>query len=182
MKLTPRELFLAFSRMALMGFGGVMPFAYRQIVEVNRWYTPAEFSEMLALGQTLPGPTICNVAIMVGWRHCGVAGSIASLAGIVAGPFFIVLVLGFLYQNFGTLSTVRAALAGMSAVAAGLIVATALKMGVALVGRGTASQRVIVIAWAALAFVGVGLLRWPLIAVVGVLGPLAVLAAFRRRQ
>ena len=52
-----RELFFAFNRLALQGFGGVLPVAQRELVERRRWLTKEQFVEMLAVSQVLPGPT-----------------------------------------------------------------------------------------------------------------------------
>ena len=43
MKISPLQLFIAFSQMALSGFGGVLPFAYRALVERRRWLSAEEF-------------------------------------------------------------------------------------------------------------------------------------------
>jgi chromate transporter len=183
-ELGPLQIFLAFSQMALSGFGGVMPFAYRYLVETRAWVSAEEFAQMFAFGQILPGPTICNVSVMVGWRKAGVAGALAALAGIVTGPIVIVILLGAAYQRFGSVPAVRAALSGMAAVAAGLILATAVKMAIALfkARQATWAERVALTGFAVLAFAGVGLLRWPLAAVVAVLGPFAVLLAFWQKK
>ena len=175
----PGGLFLAFSQMALSGFGGVMPFAYRFLVEKRGWLRAEQFAEMVALGQVLPGPTICNVSIMVGWRFAGVRGALAALSGMLTGPVLVVLLLGAGYQRFGTLPPVHADLTGMSAVAAGLIISTALKMALRLwqVARAPLVKSSSC-GFAVLAFVGVGLLHWPLIAVVTLLAPFAIGIAF----
>jgi chromate transporter len=172
-------LFVAFSQMALMGFGGVMPFAYRALVERRRWVTDRDFSQYLAFSQMLPGPTICNMAILVGWRFNGLSGAIACFTGMLIAPMLLVIVLGLAYGSVATHPVVRHALAGMSAVAAGLVISTAVKMALGLV---KAERRSAVIALAALfallAFVGVGLLRWPLILVALGLAPVAIVAAW----
>jgi chromate transporter len=182
--LSPIEIFLGFSQMALSGFGGVMPFAYRFLVETRRWVSAEDFAQMFAFGQILPGPTICNVSVMVGWRKAGIAGSFAALAGVVCGPIVIVILLGAAYRTWGGVPAVQAALSGMSSVAAGLILATAVKMAITLFKAH--ADRWLECAWlllfAALAFAGVGLMRWPLVAVVAVLGPVAVIFAFWKRD
>jgi chromate transporter len=179
--LGPAQLFLAFSRMALSGFGGVMPFAYRALVERRQWLTASDFASLLAMAQVLPGPTICNLSLMVGWRYAGAGGALAALAGMLAGPIAIVLALGSAYQHWGDVPQVHAALAGMGAVAAGLILSTAVKMGLAVFSaRREVASRLTTGAIAALAFAGVGLLRWPLVAVVVVLAPPAIALAWRR--
>ena len=179
---TPATLFVAFSQMALSGFGGVMPFAYRAIVERRRWYTPAEFAEMVAFGQVLPGPSICNVAVMIGWKQCGLAGALAELAGMLLGPSVAVVLLGALYDRFEHVPRVAHALGGMSAVAAGLIIATAINMGIGLF-RDRATPRAIPGVQAtllALAFVAVGVVHWPMLMVIGALGPIGILLAWWR--
>jgi chromate transporter len=180
--LSPTELFVAFSRMALTGFGGVMPFAYRTIVERERWITAQEFAAQLAVAQALPGPTICNLSLMIGWRFGGIRGALASLAGMLGGPIAIVMTLGAAYRHWGYLTQVHAVLIGMGAVAAGLLLSTAVKMGLSVFAKRTTSawSTLSVIAMAT-AFVGVGLLRYPLIAVVLVVAPATVFLAWKIR-
>ena len=67
-------LFLAFARMSLAGFGGVLVFARRAIVEQHRWMTADEFNETFALCHFLPGPNIVNLSMVFGSRLRGIAG------------------------------------------------------------------------------------------------------------
>src|ERR1700690_4145906 len=124
----PFEIFLAFSQLALSGFGGVLPWAHRTLVEQKGWLTQREFVETLALGQLLPGPNIGNMAVMIGYRFAGYTGAAAAFIGLVAGPLLIMIAVGFAYQTYGSLPLVDQALSGLSAVAAGLVLATGLKM------------------------------------------------------
>src|SRR6478672_9644914 len=88
---SPRELFVAFTLLALQGFGGVLAVAQRVLCEQRRWLTKEEFLEILAVGQVLPGPNVCNVALMVGDRFFGWRGAFAALAGMMTVPLLIVL-------------------------------------------------------------------------------------------
>ena len=173
-------IFLVFSKLALMGFGGVMPFAYRALVEQQRWLTAEEFARYLAMSQMLPGPTICNVSLMVGNRYAGIPGALAAIGGMLAGPFFIVIALGIGYQQFGELPVLRHAISGMSAVAAGLILATAVKMGKALFAKGgwRNPRGMLKLALLVLAFTGLGLLKWRLVLVFLLLAPLGAAAFY----
>src|ERR1700754_1207528 len=99
----PGELFVAFSQLALSGFGGVLPFAYRALVERRKWIDARDFASLLAFAQVMPGPTICNLSVMIGQRYAGFAGSCAALAGMVAGPACIVVTLGIAWQHYGGL-------------------------------------------------------------------------------
>src|SRR5438477_4354021 len=103
----PGELFLAFLLIAMAGFGGVLPWARRMLVEKKGWLSDEEFTETLSLCQSLPGPNIVNVSIVVGSRFFGAKGAVAALTGLVAAPVAIVIVLGALYGRFGELSQLR---------------------------------------------------------------------------
>lgn len=172
----PAALFLTFSQIALSGFGGTLPWAYRVLIERKAWLSQREFAETLALGQLLPGPNICNMAAMIGYRYAGYRGAAAAVAGLLGSPFLIMLAVGILYQRYGELPLMQHALTGMSAVASGLVLSTGIKMA--------AGMRRHWRPWlfAALAFAAVGVLRWPLLAVVGALAPFAVAASWWWRK
>ncbi len=123
-----RELFLAFTWLALQGFGGVLAVAQRELVERHRWLTRAEFMELFAAAQVLPGPNIVNLALMIGDRFFSWRGAFSALAGIIALPLVIVLIATALYAQYAQHPMVSNALRGMGAVSAGLIIATAIKL------------------------------------------------------
>ena len=127
---SPTDLFLVFNGLALRGFGGVLPFAQRTLVEDRAWMSNDEFVEMLALAQVLPGPNICNLALMVGDRFFGLRGAFAALAGMIAAPLALVLCLAALYSSLASQPIVARMLGGMSAVSAGLVIAMAIKLSV----------------------------------------------------
>lgn len=174
------ELYFTFNRLALQGFGGVLAVAQRELVERRRWLTREQFVEMLAISQVLPGPNIVNLSLMLGDRFFGLRGALAALAGMLAVPLVIVIALTVAYAEFARLPMVYGALRGMGAVAAGLIIATAVKLAGTL---GSSRLGVPIAAGFALAaFITVGVLRWPLAWVVPLLGALAVAIAWRRWQ
>ena len=125
---SPRDLFVSFTWLALQGFGGVLAVAQRELVERKRWLSREEFVEVLALGQVLPGPNIVNLGLMLGDRFFGLKGALAAVAGMLAVPLVIVLLLTAAYAEFSRLAVVSGALRGMGAVAAGLIIATAIRL------------------------------------------------------
>ena len=172
------ELFRAFNRMALQGFGGVLAVAQHELVEHKRWLSRQEFVEMLALAQVLPGPNVVNLALMFGDRYFGLRGAFSALAGMLAVPLVIVLVLTAGYAELSRFGVVSGALRGMGAVAAGLIIATGIKLAATL---GTNRLgRPLALAFAALTFGAIGGLRWPLIWVVAGLGSVAIAVAWVR--
>ena len=172
------ELFVAFTLLALQGFGGVLAVAQRVLCEQKRWLTKEQFVEILAFGQVLPGPNVCNVALMVGDRFFGWRGAFAALAGMMAVPLVIVLAITAAYSQYASNPVVAGALKGMGAVAAGLIVGTALKLMSALRANpmGIPACAVLLVS----AFVAVAILRWPLVWILLGLGTVACLLAWRR--
>ncbi len=163
------QLFWLFTRITMLGFGGVLPWMYRVLVEQRKVLDAAEFRELLALGQVLPGPSICNVAVMVGHRHAGVAGGASALAGIMLGPMVLVILLGLGYESSGSSALLASVLSGMSAAATGLIVVVALRMAAGLPRRWRSALL------AGSALLGIAVLHLPLWLVLGGLGPVGML-------
>lgn len=172
------ELFVAFTLLALQGFGGVLAVAQRALCERRRWLSAAQFVELLALAQVLPGPNVCNLALMVGDRFFGWRGAAAALAGLLAVPLALVLVATALYAQFALLPAVAGALHGMNAVAAGLVIAAALKLMPSL--RGGALRLPESALVGAAMFIAVQWLRWPLIWTLAGIGALSCAIAWRR--
>ncbi|MDP8922767.1 MAG: chromate transporter [Chloroflexota bacterium] len=173
---TRLALYATFFKIGISGFGGVGPWARRVIVEEREWLDDREYADVLALCQVLPGPNVGNVAVTIGDRFHGALGSALALGGLMSGPVAIVLVLAILYDRFGSLPVVDGAIGGVAAAAAGLVIGTALK----IIGKLKPTADAIMIGL--LAFVAVGLLRWPLLPVVLTLAPLSIAAAWRRRR
>ena len=172
------DLFLTFNSMALQGFGGVLAIAQRELVERKRWMTREEFVETLAVSQVLPGPNIVNLSLMIGDRHFGLRGAFAALAGMLLVPLVIVLALAALYAEFASHPMVSGALRGMGAVAAGLVIATGLKLLATL--KKSAMGVPLGLGFTALTFIAIVGLRLPLLWVLLALGTLAVTVAWRR--
>ncbi|CAN5174276.1 chromate transporter [soil metagenome] len=159
MRPTSRQLFFGFLAISSVAFGGVLPWAQREIVERRNWLTLAEFAELLGICQFLPGPNIMNLGIAIGARFRGWRGSLAAMAGLMGLPFVLVLTLGVLYDRYGDHPAIAGAIAGIAAAAAGLLITMVWKLLVAIHrSRGGPSRYLVVLA----AFVAVGVLQWPL--------------------
>jgi chromate transporter len=162
----------------MQGFGGVLPVAQRELVERRRWLTREQFLEQLSLSQLLPGPNIVNLLVMLGDRFFGWRGALAGAAGILLLPLFLVLVLAAAVAQWQSMPLVTGALRGMGIVAAGLVLATAIKLVTAL--RRNALGPWLCTGFAALTLLAVGGLRWPLVSVVLGLGVVACVWAWFR--
>ena len=117
-----------FLKIGLSGFGGVLPFARRALVEKNQWLTEAEFAEYLSLGQSLPGPNIVNLILMLGYRDHGVRGALICVVAILLPPMIVVLLLVSVYGQYADVPEVRRVMGGIAAAAAGLIFTVGLRM------------------------------------------------------
>jgi chromate transporter len=151
-------LFFAFAKMSLAGFGGVLPFARRAIVDEHRWMTADEFNETFALCHFLPGPNIVNLSFVFGSRFRGIKGGLAAFAGLVGPPMLVVMGLAVLYTHFGEIDALRRLLAGISSAAVGLLVAAVFRMMMPLIQRRDVAALLLMLA----VFAAIGLVRWPL--------------------
>ena len=171
-------LFVAFAKMSLAGFGGVLVWARRGIVDQHRWMTAEEFNETYALCHFLPGPNVVNLSVVFGSRFRGIPGGIAAFAGLVGPPVVIVIILAALYAHFGEIDALRRILAGVSCAAVGLLIATALRMMTPLIKRRDLVGLAVLVA----VFIAIGLVRLPLPAVLLVAIPLSLAITFAMRR
>lgn len=140
----------------VLGFGGVLPWARRMIVEQRKWLTPAEFTEMLGLCQFLPGGNIMNLTVALGWRFRGAAGALAAFLGLMTAPVGIVIALGAAYDAYCGDPPVRRGLAALAAAAAGYLLASACRIAAPLRARPLALLP------AAVTFLAMAVFRLPL--------------------
>lgn len=173
---TRKELFLCFLYMGLVSFGGVLPWARRELVDQRKWLTSEEFTEMLSLGQILPGPNVVNLSIMFGARHFGALGSLLAFSGLMLAPLVILLMLASLYGSFAHYEAVQHAVRATASVSAGLMLAAGLNMLVKM--RKSWGDRLVTLS----AFTGSGILVLPLLLVLGVMIPISILFSWRSRQ
>jgi chromate transporter len=164
---TCAELFLAFAKASATGFGGVLPFARRLIVEEQRWLSEEEFADLFAFCQFIPGANVVNLAICIGARFRGPAGAIAGALGMLAPPLLVVMLLGAFYMKFGNLPVMQGVLHGLGAAAAGLVVSVGLKMGQTFSAKAQ-------YLFTAAAFGAIALWRIPLITMLAVMAPLSI--------
>ena len=175
---THAELFLAFFKVSLSGFGGTLPWTRRMFVEEKRWMTAQEFNESYAVCQFLPGPNIVNLTSVFGARTRGATGALAAWAGFLALPFVLMVTIGMLYAQFGDAAALQRILGGVAAAAAGVMISTVTRMAEPLFrGRITAAPFVVIATIAA-----IGIFRWPLVWVMAALVPCSIALAWWTRR
>jgi len=171
------ELFVAFALISLCGFGGVVAWSRRMLVEQRKWMTAEEFNHAYALCQFLPGQNVVNLSVVFGRRIRGAPGSLVALAGLIGPPFVIVSLIGFAYARLGEIAALQRMLVGIAAAAAGLLMGTCAKMALPLFQDrlGLAPSVALV------TFAAIGIMRWPLHWSLAVLVPISVAIAWVRR-
>jgi len=170
-------LFTTFSLIALLGFGGVLVWSRRMLVEERKWLTLSEFNEAYAVSQFLPGPNVINLAVVFGRRIAGATGALIALAGLLVPPLIMISIMAVLYARFGRAPELQRMLAAVAAAGAGLVLGTCAKMS-----RPLFDDRLWIAPILGLAtFAFIGLLRWPLYLALGLMVPLSILIAWLRQ-
>jgi len=164
-------LFAAFLKVSMYGFGGPIVWARRIIVEERGWLGDAEFADILSFCQFLPGPNVVSVTVCIGAKFRGPAGALAALAGFILIPWTVGFVLGGLLLSYAQAPLLQGILRGIAAVAAGLIIATGIRL--LLPHR----SRPVALVFTALAFIGLAILRLHLLIVVLALVPVSTALA-----
>ncbi len=152
------ELFVAFATISLSGFGGVLAWSRRTMVEERKWLTPEQFNETYALCAFLPRGNILNFSVILGARFRGAWGAIAAATGLMGPPLLLVLCIGAIYAHYGDVPALRHMLTGVASAAAGLMLATVAKMARPLFQRSAVTQPLIALA----TFAAIGIMHWPL--------------------
>jgi chromate transporter len=168
------EIFAAFAKISLSGFGGVLAWARRMMVEERKWMTPDEFNEVYALSSFLPGGNIINFSIIFGARLRGPLGSVAAIVGLLGPPLILILIIGAIYAHYGDLPPLRRALTGVACAAAGLMMATVAKMARPLFRSRAVVGPLIAIA----TFTAITIMHWPLPYVLLVIVPVSIAYAW----
>lgn len=150
------ELFFACSRVGLAGYGGVLPLLRHLLVEDRRLMSGADFNALLGLCQFLPGSNVVNLAVCVGARFHGARGALVTTAGLLWGPFILMMLLATAYEQWGERAIVQDMLRGIAAAGAGLLFATAFKMA------RNIQERLIYLPFAALILAAMVIARLPL--------------------
>jgi chromate transporter len=168
-----RDLFVGFLGLGLTSFGGALPLARRGIVERRGWLSAEEFTELLGLCQFLPGGNVMNLSAAIGMRFCGVTGACVALLAFVGGPALVVVGLGVIYERTQDSPHVRHFFAGLGAAAAGLLIATTIKLAQPLRGRPAALFIMLI------ACLAIAVLRAPLVPTMLILTPISIFIASR---
>ena len=170
-------LALTFNHIALASFGGGLSAWSREIVVVEKkWMSDEEFLSALTMCRILPGANQINMAVFVGTKFRGIPGAVASVFGITFVPVLIILGMGIAYFKYNHVPALQSILRGAAAAAVALTFSMAIKTGQKCL-RGSVPMALF-----AATFIMNGILRWPLLGVLAILAPIALLWAWPREK
>lgn len=172
------DLFWSFTILAMQGFGGVVAIVQRELVDKKQWMTRAEFVEEWAVAQVMPGPNVVNLAMIIGNRFFGLPGALSALAGMLCFPLLVLLLAVILYAQIVHHPGVAGALRGMSAVAAGMIIASGLRLLSVL--RTHPLGLLLASAVTILTLLSIAVFRLPLVYVLLLLGSVSMALVYRQ--
>ena len=169
------SLALTFNHIALASFGGGLSAWSREVVVVEKkWMTDEEFLSALTMCRILPGANQINMAVFVGTKFRGIPGALASAFGITFVPVLIILAMGVAYFKYNDVPALQSILKGAAAAAVALTFSMSIKTGEKCL-RG-----VVPIILFGATFIMNGILRFPLLGVLAILAPIALLWAWPR--
>ncbi len=125
------KLFTTFFKIGAFTFGGgyaMIPLIQHEVSEKNKWITDEDILEIVAIAESTPGPIAINSATFVGYRVCGVLGSIASTLGVVLPSFVLILAISFVLAAFQELRAVQYAFMGIRAGVLALVLKALISM------------------------------------------------------
>ncbi len=124
-------LFMLFMKIGLFTFGGgyaMISLIRREFIEKRKWVTATEFTDMIAISESTPGPLAINSATYVGYKIGGFWGALLSTVGVVIPSFVIIYVISLFLEQFLELAAVAAAFKGIQVAVAFLILSAGVKM------------------------------------------------------
>lgn len=105
-----KDLFIAFFRSTMLGYGGgpsAIPLVHDEVVKRYKWMDDEEFADVLAIGNTLPGPIATKMAGYIGYRLGGWAGMLNALFATVIPTVVILIVMLSILASFSGSSIVE---------------------------------------------------------------------------
>src|SRR4051812_37368272 len=169
-----RDIADMYLRIGMLSFGGgLIAWVHRHAVERRKWLADQEFLSGLALCQILPGPTMANMALYLGTHLRGIRGALTAWLSLLGPPSIAILFIFAAYDHIRGLGAFQSALDGVAATAVGLNIATGIRVA-------RRRNDVLSLVIAAVVFVGVALLHWPMLWVVLAAAPVSLAISWNR--
>lgn len=148
------DLFLAFSKIGLFGFGGgaaMLPVIYESARALGTM-SRTEFSNLVGIAQMTPGPIAVNAATYVGYMSAGLPGALTATFSVALPSFVLVTLTSYFIAKFRESSVINGALAGVRPMTAGLVLSAVIFMGQEAVTAGSETAGIISLAICVISF------------------------------
>lgn len=124
-----KELYMTLFRstffLSMFTFGGgyvIVPLMEKKFVDELGWIDENEMLDLIAVGQSSPGPIAVNTSLLVGYRMAGVTGALFTVLGTIIPPLVIMTIISYVYIAVRDNAIVNNVLLGMQAGVAAIIV------------------------------------------------------------
>lgn len=110
------ELLWSFFQIGLFSFGGgyaALPLIQYQVVELHAWLSMSQFADIMTIAEMTPGPVAINTATFVGIQMGGSLGAVIATLGCILPSCLIVMVFGYLYDRYRSLTMMQGILSGL---------------------------------------------------------------------
>ena len=124
-------LFWTMFKIGLFTFGGgyaMIAILERELVERKKWLEHDEFIDLIAIAESTPGPIAINSSTYIGYKRCGVIGSVFATLGVAMPSFIIIFLISLFYDAFIKIQAVNYAFKGIQACVCFLILSAGIKM------------------------------------------------------
>lgn len=126
------DLFITFFKIGAFTFGGgyaMVSVMEEELAEKKKWITSQDMLDMLVIAESTPGAIAVNTATGVGYKMCGLIGSIVATLGVVLPSFLIISLLFFVINQVADSKWYKAAFTGVNACVVVLVINAFVKMG-----------------------------------------------------
>lgn len=171
-------LFFSTFTLSAFTFGGgyvIVPLMQKRFVKDLKWIDEDEMLDLVAIGQSSPGPIAVNTSIIVGYRMAGTFGSLLAVIGTVLPPLIIITIISYFYQAFRDNPVVSALLLGMQAGVAAVIVSVVINMAAKIIK----AKQVLPIVMMVLAFVAAVFLNINIVIILLICGAVGAYTSFQ---
>ncbi|NLV36731.1 MAG: chromate transporter [Clostridiaceae bacterium] len=175
------KLFSSTFTLSAFTFGGgyvIVPLMQKRFVEELKWIDEDEMLDLVAIGQSAPGPIAVNTSILVGYRMAGIPGALLSVFGTVLPPLITITVISYFYIAFRDNPIVKALLWGMQAGVAAVIVDVIISMA----SKVIKNKRILPIAVMVLAFITATFFDINIVIILLICGALGAYTTFRTKR
>ena len=118
------KLFIIFTKIGTFNFGGgyaMLSLIHNEVVVKNAWLTNSEFTDIVAISQSTPGPIGINAATFAGMKIAGIPGAVCATVGFCTPSLLLGIILANLFFRYGDIGPIRGILNGLRPAVVALI-------------------------------------------------------------